>query len=125
MDPELQKILDRDFSGTLADFRREAEKQFNGTAWKAVRAEGQPRWLLAVCMTGAHEIAKLKFKADVGATRPDWNVKPLMEGVALAMLTRQLIYQDELSGGQLASVLFIAAVPDSITYLERRFNLPP
>jgi hypothetical protein len=124
MNPELQKILTRDFSGTLADFRLEAKKQFNGTAWRAIRPEGQPRRLLAVCMTGAHEIAKLGLKADGAAARPDWNAKPLIEGVLMALLTRQIIYQDELSGGQLASVLFIAADPDSITYLERRFNLP-
>jgi len=126
MNPELMAILDRDFSGTLADFRRKAAKELNGTAWQALRAAGQPRRLLAVCMTGEYEIAKLRSLPTTAHQPVDWDNTYLIEPVLLGLMTGALIYQEERSPeNRLISVLFISAEPRSISHLEQWFNLPP
>ena len=58
----------------LCDFRAEAEREFNGTVFDGLKAKDGKRMMLAMCVTGAHQIGLLERAVDLDAsfTGEDW-----------------------------------------------------
>jgi hypothetical protein len=114
---------------TLASLRDEAAKEMNGTCWRAVRADGQPRMMVLCCFTGEHEIRRL---GDIDASRAerfgDWSAVSLAEAVARAMMRGGFCYDFDKSSSRSAVapvVLIAAGEPRSIANLETVLGLQP
>ena len=131
MNPELLAILEREFSGTLADIRAAALKEFNGTHIRSLRDASGPRSLIVACLTGEHEIRKAEKYLDFTDTGEplDWARTSLMETIMFTVLGNGFSYEAERDTAtrRITTLLLISAVPRSQTnlILERLFSLPP
>jgi hypothetical protein len=112
---------------TLFEFRTEAAKELNGTAFLSLRAESNPRQVLAFCLTGEHEITKVKKKFKLTKRAAfNWKKTTLPKLAARAMFEGGFTYDAEISpDNRLAAVVMMATDPHSIAILEKAFNLPP
>ena len=112
---------------TLATLRDEAASELNGTCFKSLRTPNGPRRFLLTCVTGEYEQRKAgKLSPNTQVTFGDWSSVSIFEAVFRAMTAGGFIYAfDSESSHNPPALVFIAAVPDSITVLERVFALPP
>ena len=112
---------------TLATLRDEASRELNGTCFKAQRTPDGPRRFLLICVTGEHEQRKAgKLSPKTQVAFGDWSRVSIFEAVFRAMTAGGFIYGfDSESSHSPPALVFIAALPDSITVLERVFALPP
>jgi hypothetical protein len=113
---------------TLAAFRDEAAKEFNGTLFESVREQNGIRIMLVICLTGQHEIETLKiaFRLDESGKPADWGSTTVTDVVICTMQGSGLSYQAEYdTKGRPTAVLLISTEPRSMKILERLFRLPP
>ena len=112
---------------TLAEFRREAARELNGTAFVSLRTENSPRHVLAFCLTGEHEITQVKKKFKLRKRAAfNWKKTTLPKLAARAVFEGGFIYDAEISrDNRLAALVMMATDPRSIALLEKAFNLPP
>jgi hypothetical protein len=112
---------------TLSEFRNEAAKELNGTAFVSLRTGAGPRHVLAFCLTGEHEIAQVKKKFKlVKRAAFNWKQATLPKLAARAMFEGGFIYDAEINGeNQLTALVLMSTDPRSIAILEKAFNLPP
>lgn len=105
---------------TLADLRQQAVKEFNGTAYQAIRPPGRQRFFMACCVTGEHELTKArKAMGDLQPTTlPKWAETSLLEGVARAVMAGGLIYAfDNDNPAPQKPLVLISGDPDSTARL--------
>ncbi len=109
---------------TLEEFRVEAQQQFNGTAFSAIRM-GNSRVLLAVCITGAHELRKIA-RAFPPDDRPNADRSKIsLPSLAVAALQNSSLIQETFRSEdkELTALALISADPRSISILETIFGL--
>jgi hypothetical protein len=117
---------------TLQAFREEAERELNGNAFDAMRPSTEgvlgPRLMLAICVTGQHELSlteKCFDFTDTGVIQ-DWRTYTLAEMVMDAATAGGLGYQDlKDADGKRIAVTFVATQLDKVELLSRIFCLPP
>ena len=112
---------------TLSEFRNEAAKELNGTAFVSLRAGSSPRHVLAFCLTGEHEIAqvKKKFKLPKRAAF-NWKQTTLPKLAARAMFEGGFICDAEIGrDNRLTALVMMSTDPRTIAILEKAFNMPP
>lgn len=131
MNPEMQALydaLEKSFSGTLADFKKSAALEMNGTEVRWVKDGDGVRWLIAVCITGEYEINRIaKAFPAANITRRAFADTGLMETVLAAIFSKAVIFCEERDEkNNLTALVLISAVPRSVenVFLERLFNLP-
>jgi len=109
---------------SLADLCAAAEKEMNGTAYETLRIANGPRMMLAVCVTGEHEMAKIQKAIPVVSAA---SVDPK------ANLGR-VVFNLKQEGGfgcftmpfkSGTALILISVEPRSMSILERAFNLTP
>src|SRR5947209_2028794 len=117
---------------TLQSFCAEAEREFNGTAFDAIRAstwgKPGPRVMLAICITGPHELSlvtKFFHLVEGHGGKRDWNTYTLAQ-MMMDSGTDGFAYQDlQDSNGKLIAVALVATRPDKVELLSQVFHLPP
>lgn len=106
---------------TLATLRSEALREFNGTAFKALRPDGKQRLFILCCVTGEHELGKVTDHFLKVESEPlgQWSKVSLMEAVSRAIMAGGFIHDfDSESSAKLKPLVLIAAGPDSVKKLE-------
>ena len=124
-------VTQRWYGKTLTAFRSEAEKEFNGTAYEAFREsdgvkEGY-RLFLAICVTGAHELALVEKTFDfTDAGMPmDWDKSTLADMLVETVTGAGMGYQDLVCDGKRLAVVVLASGRENVALLEKVFCLPP
>ena len=132
---DLEKLADdaskRWATRTLEAFRREAEKELNGTAYEAIRpstaGKDGPRLFLVVCVTGKYELSLVEtsFKfTDEGACK-DWDTYTLADMLLDTESQGGLSYQGLVRDSKRVAVALCASRPDKVKILETLFQMPP
>ena len=112
---------------TLEALRQEATKEFNGTAFEAIRANTGQRLAIVICATGEHEMARLARPNSVpaGCAPVNWDATMVAEVVVGAFKSEAIVYLEKrTTNNRLSAVLLISADPRSNKILEQLFNLP-
>ena len=113
---------------TLCDFREEAEREFNGTVFDGLRMPDGTRPMLAMCLTGDHQISLLERVMDLSDsfTREDWTLMTLADLLSAAASGAGVCVKSiRGDNGRPSAVVLMAADPRSISILEKLFGLRP
>jgi len=118
----------------LEDFRKESERELNGTSFESIRADnseqGSRRLLLIVCATGKHEISlveqALNLVPDFDEPPPaSWESQTMFDLAFDTETGLGLSYQDQRdSAGKHTAIIICATRPEKVAMLEELFNLP-
>lgn len=112
---------------TLATFRDDATREFNGTSLTSLRTPNGPRRILMFCVTGEHELRKLErqWLASESAERfDDWAKVSLFEAAVRAMRAGGFAHDIEARSSRPAKPrVVIATSPDAVAKLEALFDL--
>ena len=131
MDPteQCRKLFLAQWGGkTLEAFRQQAMKEFNGTAFEAIRANTGRRLAIVICATGEHEMSRLARQQSPPADcKPvDWEATRVADVVIGALKSEAIVYLDQrTTENRLTAVMLISADPRSNTRLEQFFGLTP
>lgn len=112
---------------TLDDFRREAEKELNGSAFQAVRPQGGQWTAILVCMTGQNEIKSAEGIFDFSDEFPaaDWKTKSLASVARDSRKAGGIAYEDIIGeDGERSALAICATTPEMVSIFERVFRLP-
>lgn len=111
---------------TLADLRADAEKEFNGTAFTAMRC-GNRRALLAVCLTGQHEIQKIASTVPLNEkNNADWTKITLASMAIAAIKNKGFIHEPFRSPDKnLTALVLTVTDPALIEKFATQLSLPP
>ncbi len=125
---QLRKLLDHHWrKKTLADLRKEAEREFNGTAFETIRADKGPRALLVICATGQHEIRLVEKALDLQADDEpwlNWESQTVFDLVLHTEMGVGISYQDQRDAkGNRCAIVICATRPENIQMLESLFGL--
>jgi hypothetical protein len=132
---QFEKLLrERWQKKSLEDFRRESERELNGTLFESIRAEnaeqGSRRLLLVVCTTGEHQISLVEKALDL---EPDffdeppqsWETQSMFDLASDTEAGLGLSYQEQCNAsGKRTAIILCATRPEKIAMLEKLFNLP-
>ena len=120
----LLAVMEQNFSGSLADFKAAAEKEFNGTKFIALKQPSGRRFILVACFTGANEISKARNNVRVEDIKEvDWTTTSLTEVIAAALLSRRFVCLREGGNNNPTALALISADPVSISKVEELLGL--
>lgn len=123
----LRMILQTWGGKTLADLRNDAARQFNGTAFSALKTPAGQRIILVVCVTGEHELEKaLKaFRLGSQGLPRNWAAERVVDVIMRTIAGGGFGYEDERDTrtGRVTALVLISAEPVSMENLEAALGL--
>lgn len=124
--PELLAAITQWGEKTLADFRADAEKEFNGLTYQKLKRGDDVAIFLALCITGEYELGKVAdLFPDAGHANGDWS-KITMAQITLAALRNEGFLHEPLRNPDrtLAALVLIVAEPELIEKVSPLLGIP-
>lgn len=112
---------------TLADLRRSAQKEANGSFFSALRAKDGKRIFLFMCLTARGQILQVERSLDLvdDGNAEDWSTLTLVELLVRTVRAGGFCFEalrDD--DGRRIALALIATEPHSISILESLGSLP-